>query len=122
VADRLEVVWPTGYTAVFDPTLRVLDPTGQTAMREGDYVDGACVGSAAGGQFFLPGPMRGFHLECGAVPRATCTSVLNGVHQSQSDQWPKARLTTFVVRDATGHYTALFEDGQRFDGTASPNH
>jgi hypothetical protein len=66
--------------------------------------------------------MRGFHLECGTVARSTCTSVLNGVHQSQSDQWPKARLTTFVVRDATGHYTALFEDGQRFDGTASPNH
>ena len=117
-ADRLEVVWPTGYTAVFDPTLRVIEPTGQTAMQEGDHVDGGCV---TGGPLLLLGPMDGFRLECGTVPRSTCTSVLNGVHASQSAQWPKVRLAAFIVRDASGHYTVVFEDGQRFDGYASPN-
>ena len=117
IGDRVEVIWPTGYTAVFDPALRVLDPTGQTAMQEGDYVDGGCVTQ---GPLLLTGPMDGFRLECGTVERSTCTSVLNGTHY-RTGNWPKGRIATFIVRDATGHYTVVLEDGQRYDGYASPN-
>src|SRR6202008_4822763 len=39
---RLRVAWPAGDVAAFDPALRILDGSGRTVFREGDYVDGAC--------------------------------------------------------------------------------
>jgi hypothetical protein len=43
---RLEVTWPAGYRARFNPKLEILDENGKVVLREGDPVAGACsVGS-----------------------------------------------------------------------------
>jgi hypothetical protein len=41
---RLEIVWPAGYRARFDPNLEILDENGNVVMREGDTVTGDCGG------------------------------------------------------------------------------
>ncbi len=40
---RRDIVWPSGFHAVFSPQLAVVDPSGHTVMKEGDAVTGACV-------------------------------------------------------------------------------
>lgn len=40
--ERLEVTWPRGTVAVFDPQLRVVLADGTVFHREGDHIDGAC--------------------------------------------------------------------------------
>jgi len=40
---RMDVVWPPGYTARFTPQLEVLDPNGSVVFREGSTVTGGCV-------------------------------------------------------------------------------
>ena len=40
--DRLEVVWPPGYTARFTGGLEVVDSTGIVVFREGDAISGGC--------------------------------------------------------------------------------
>ncbi len=42
-AQRIDVIWPAGYSARFSPELEVLDEGGGVAMRGGDPVDGGCV-------------------------------------------------------------------------------
>jgi hypothetical protein len=39
---RRDVVWPSGYTARFDPALTVRDADGKVQFREGDPITGAC--------------------------------------------------------------------------------
>jgi hypothetical protein len=39
---RVEVVWPTGFQARFDPRLEILDATDTVVLREGDPVTGGC--------------------------------------------------------------------------------
>jgi hypothetical protein len=39
---RLDVVWPPGFTARFVPTLEILDAAGDVVFRAGDPVDGGC--------------------------------------------------------------------------------
>lgn len=51
VPSRVDVVWPAGYRARFEPSLEVLDEQGNVVMREGDAVTGACV--TAGGALLL---------------------------------------------------------------------
>jgi hypothetical protein len=41
-------LFPTGYSARFDPSLEVLDTSGNVKFREGDKIDGAC-GASDGG-------------------------------------------------------------------------
>jgi hypothetical protein len=41
---RLEIVWPAGYRARFDPDLEIVDENGNMVMREGDTVTGDCGG------------------------------------------------------------------------------
>jgi len=41
--ERLDVKWPEGYLAAFDPDLRVVDRHGLPVVRAGDHVSGACV-------------------------------------------------------------------------------
>ena len=40
---RVEIVWPQGFTARFDPDLAVLDASGKVVYRAGDKIDGFCV-------------------------------------------------------------------------------
>lgn len=39
---RENLLWPPGYRARFTPSLVVLDPTGKTVAREGEYAPGGC--------------------------------------------------------------------------------
>lgn len=40
---RLELVWPEGYSARFVPTLEVLDDAGKVIARDGDRITGGCL-------------------------------------------------------------------------------
>ena len=40
---RIDVTWPAGYRARFQPALEVLDPTGAVVLHEGQPVNGGCV-------------------------------------------------------------------------------
>jgi hypothetical protein len=40
---RLDVIWPAGFGARFDPELSVVDGEGNVVMSEGDVVEGGCV-------------------------------------------------------------------------------
>jgi hypothetical protein len=51
---RVEIVWPAGYRARFDPNLEILDENGNMVMREGDTVTGDC----GGGEGFVHWPSR----------------------------------------------------------------
>ena len=61
--DRIHVVFALGYRAVFDPALALVDEDGRIQMREGDFVDGACVTGDPNRMLLLP-PFPGFRLEC----------------------------------------------------------
>jgi hypothetical protein len=118
---RFEVVWPSGYVAVFDPTLRIVDGAGRVKLDEGDYVHGGCTtGGDDGDPLFIPDPGDGFRLECGTIERFACSNVLNAV-KYRSHSWPAEPVETFIVRDAAGQFTIVFEDGRRSDGAVSPN-
>jgi len=39
---RIDVIWPAGYLARFDPSLQILDENGNVVIFEGDRVSGAC--------------------------------------------------------------------------------
>src|SRR5215213_5309737 len=41
--ERVELVWPWGYTARFSPDLAILDRDGQAAAHEGDLIIGSCL-------------------------------------------------------------------------------
>jgi hypothetical protein len=44
---RLNVWWPEGYTARFNPQLEIVDPTGRVVLHDGDAIAaGACVEGA----------------------------------------------------------------------------
>jgi len=40
---RIDLVWPPGYSAQFNPGLEVLDERGKVLFRAGDIVQGGCV-------------------------------------------------------------------------------
>jgi hypothetical protein len=40
---RVELVWPSGYTARFSPDLAILDRDGQVVARDGDLIIGSCL-------------------------------------------------------------------------------
>ncbi|HEX7950893.1 MAG TPA: hypothetical protein VF494_11135 [Candidatus Limnocylindrales bacterium] len=39
---RVDVVFPAGYTARFSPTIEILDATGRVVARDNDMIGGAC--------------------------------------------------------------------------------
>lgn len=53
---RVDVVWPTGYSAVFTPGLEILDEGGKVVLRGGDGVAGGCV--LDGGFIYVAPPFR----------------------------------------------------------------
>lgn len=40
---RRDIIWPPGFTARFDPDLRVLDASGTVVLSKGDQITGGCV-------------------------------------------------------------------------------
>ncbi len=46
VGTRVNVAWPIGYRARFNPTIEVLDHTGMVVLREGDRIHGGCTTDA----------------------------------------------------------------------------
>jgi hypothetical protein len=46
---RVELLWPVGYKALFDPGLVILDRTNAVVAGEGDQIVGSCLGRDAGG-------------------------------------------------------------------------
>ncbi|HEX7612729.1 MAG TPA: hypothetical protein VF371_08130 [Candidatus Limnocylindrales bacterium] len=55
---RMEVTWPAGYRARFNPNLEVLDESGNVVIREGDAVSGACGNNPDTGMLYLEPPFK----------------------------------------------------------------
>jgi hypothetical protein len=55
---RMEVSWPAGYRARFNPNLEVLDENGNVVIREGDAVTGACGNNPDTGMLYLEPPFK----------------------------------------------------------------
>ena len=55
---RMEVTWPAGYRARFNPNLEVLDENGNVVIREGDAVTGACGNNPGTGMLYLEPPFK----------------------------------------------------------------
>jgi hypothetical protein len=117
---RLRVVWPNGDVAVFDPTLRIVDTTGRTVIREGEYVDGGCVtGPDANGPLLVPNPPDSFRLDCGPIRPADCPSMVNAIRYG-SPNWPAEPVRSVTFTGPAGQYTIVVEDGRQIDGIAPP--
>jgi hypothetical protein len=112
---RTNVIWPTGYRAVFDPTLAILDEQGRPVLREGDYVDGGCVtGVDAADPLLLIPPFLAFRLECGPMPVQHCIQrVTDAGRNANAERHPVAVLR--FLNDS-GKYRAFYEDGTTADG------
>ena len=55
---RMEVLWPAGYRARFNPGFEVLSETGSVVLREGDPVSGACGFDPDTGVAYLEPPFK----------------------------------------------------------------
>ncbi len=55
---RMEVSWPAGYRARFNPNLEVLDENGNVVLSEGDAVTGACGANPDTGMLYLEPPFK----------------------------------------------------------------
>lgn len=110
---RIDLVWPSGYSARFDPQLEIVDPNGVVVMREGDQIEGACVTSQPNLLLLLPpfevgSPWPSMPATpaasasspvvlCGRVDAADCTRVIDLVNRHLSFA-PQA--TAIVMDDA----------------------
>ena len=112
---RTHVIWPTGYRAVFDPTLSILDEHSRPVLREGDYVAGGCVtGDRAADPLLLMPPFLAFRLECGPMPVHDCVGrVIEAGRNANAEGHPIAVLR-FI--DNRGGYRVFYEDGTTDDG------
>ena len=54
---RVEIVWPQGFTARFDPDLAILDASGKVVYRAGDRPGGGCVIGDTGSPLLILPPM-----------------------------------------------------------------
>lgn len=117
--ERLGVVFPTGTRAVFDPDLSIVDATGRVLMREGDFVDGACVTRFPDRMLLLP-PFPSFRLDCGPMPVGECASSRASQAAGKADG---AHHPIAVIRflDVSGDFEAVYEDGTRMRGSTSSN-
>ena len=55
---RMEVSWPAGYRARFNPNLEILDENGKVVLRDGDAVGGACGFDLDTGMAYLEPPFK----------------------------------------------------------------
>jgi hypothetical protein len=114
---RLELAWPAGFGARFTPKLEVLDRTGQVAIREGDFVDGACV-TADPVVMVLDLPALALRLDCGPMAVWDCTGRLHPIATSHG--WPDRAIAEVHFVTADGGYRLVFEDGTSVLGQSQP--
>jgi hypothetical protein len=50
---RIDILWPRGFTARFDPDLEVLDASGMVVYRARDRIRGGCVVDSQGGPLLI---------------------------------------------------------------------
>jgi hypothetical protein len=55
---RMDVLWPAGYRARFNPSLEILNESGNVVAREGDAVAGACGNDPDTGTVYLEPPFK----------------------------------------------------------------
>jgi hypothetical protein len=118
-AEHFRLVWPTGYNAVFDPQLNVVDGNGHIQIREGDFVDGVC-GEPLPDTYLMRPPSLAFRLVCGPMAVDECTSgrISEAVRKSGGPERPIA-LIEFITAD--GKYRVIYEDGTEATGFTSSN-
>jgi hypothetical protein len=109
---RTHVIWPTGYRAVFDATLSILDEHGRPVLREGDYVDGGCVtGNGRSDPILLIPPFLAFRLECGPMLVQDCVGHVTEAGQHADAEGHPVAVLRFV--DNRGGYRASTRTAQR---------
>lgn len=113
---RTEVVWPTGYTASFEPGLVVYDENSRAVLRAGDFVDGGC-GTSTAGVLKLSPPFLALVLDCGPMAVADCTGRVNSVARSAG--WPGRGIARLRFLTVEGAYEITFDDGARASGTST---
>lgn len=114
---RVEIIWPLGFVARFEPTLEVIDPSGKAVLLEGDFVEGACEIGDPGGRLMNP-PFLALKLDCGPLAIDDCTAgrlklVVN------ANGWPNREIASVKFLDANGRYLIRFEDGTERQGTST---
>lgn len=115
--NRIEIIWPDGYSARFAPALEVLGPSGAPVLREGDFVGGSCEIGDPNGRLMDP-PFLAFALECGPLPVEDCTSGRLYTVVSKHG-WPARDIASVEFVDLGGDYVLRFEDGTKLEGSSS---
>lgn len=111
---RIDLVWPSGYTARFDPALRVLDQTGAAVLAEGDYLDSTCAIGDPIGRLMAP-PFLALRLECGPMEATSCTVAVRDVATAAG--WPGRPIATLRFTSTDGRYVLVDEGGTQVEGT-----
>jgi hypothetical protein len=112
--ERIDVVWPTGFTARFDPELGILDSSGRVVMREGDYVNGTC-GVIEGREMLAP-PFLALRLDCGPMPVLDCQLAVGAT--ARANGWPDREIAEIQFLDSEARYRLVYEDGSTVSGQA----
>jgi len=115
---RRDVLWPAGYRAMFSPGLTIIDAKGAPRLRDGDFVDGACV-IGGDGLLILPAG-DGFALECGPMNVPECTS--GRVSQAARKVGEAAngrRVAVIRFVNDSGKFQVIYEDGSTGEGFTS---
>lgn len=113
--ERIDAVWPTGFTARFDPELEILDSSGRVVMREGDYVNGTC-GVVAEGREMLAPPFLALRLDCGPMPVLDCQLAVGAT--ARANGWPDREIAEIQFLDSEARYRLVYEDGSTVSGQA----
>jgi hypothetical protein len=113
---RQEVIWPVGFSPRFSPQLEILDESGRPVIREGDFVEGACV-SPQPGTLLLAPPLLALRLDCGPMPVAECGGG-RIFRVAEANGWPKRAIAEVRFVTANGRYQVVFEDGSETTGSS----
>jgi hypothetical protein len=113
--NRTAVVWPTGFTARFDPDLEILDESGRVVLREGDYIDGTC-GVVSKGRELLAPPFLALRLDCGRLPILDCQIAVGAT--ARANGWPDREIAEIQFLDSEAQYRLVYEDGTEVSGQA----
>lgn len=113
--ERIDVVWPTGFTGRFDPDLEILDPSGRVVLREGDYIDGTCGVVSQGRELLLP-PFFALRLDCGPLSIFECQLAVSAT--ARANGWPDREIAEIQFLDSEARYRLVYEDGTTAGGQA----
>jgi hypothetical protein len=110
---RVDVVWPPGFTATFDPGLAVYDASGRQVLRAGDFVEGGCHAGDPRGLLVTP-PFLAVSVSCGPIPVSECTDPITAIARRHG--WPARELRSLTFVSRNGDYELLYEDGVHVRG------